>query len=162
MISFVEKFKSFTTPPTLKVSTFRVTELFVNIKNLYVEEIKKRNIEITINFSTKDLELTADVELIEQVIINLVKNALEAISQPSGRISLSASLSTEKRVIITVTDNGSGIPYEFIESIFLPTFTTKENGMGIGLSFCKQIMLLHQGSISVKSSDGETTFELLF
>ncbi len=162
LISFVEKFKSFTTPPSLKVNTFRVTELFEKIKNLFAEEINNRNIEITIDVSPIDLELTGDAELIEQVIINLVKNALEAISQPSGKITLSASFNTEKRIATTVTDNGSGIPAEFIESIFLPTFTTKENGMGIGLSFCKQIMLLHQGSISVKSGDGETTFELLF
>jgi len=162
LISFVEKFKSFTTPPTLKISTFRVKESFQKIKNLYTEEISRRNIEISIEVSPIDLGLTADDELIEQVIINLLKNALEAISQPSGKITLSASLNTEKRVLITVTDNGSGIPAEFIESIFLPTFTTKENGMGIGLSFCKQIMLLHQGSITVKSSNGGTTFELLF
>lgn len=162
LISFVEKFKSFTTPPTLKISTFSVKESLEKVKNLYSEETNRRNIEITIDVSPMDLMLIADIELIEQVIINLVKNALEAINHENGKIIIAASFNADKRVMIAVTDNGSGIPSEFIESIFLPTFTTKENGMGIGLSFCKQIMLLHQGSITVKSSDGGTTFEMLF
>jgi len=162
LIDFVEKFKNFTTPPNLKISSFSIIESLEKIKNLYAEELTTRNVELIINAYPTDLRLTADKDLVEQVIINLVKNAIEAINHNNGKVEISAQLNPEQRFSINVTDNGHGIPAEYLESIFLPSFTTKEHGMGIGLSFCKQIMQSHQGTIAVESKANSTKFELQF
>jgi signal transduction histidine kinase len=114
----------------------------------------------------KDTSLSVEVDpsLIEQVLINLVINAKEALKDKVGaRIILSALLSGKKKVAINVTDNGVGIPDDVQENIFIPFFSTKKTGSGIGLSLSKQIMMLHKGTIQVHSIEGEgTTFSLLF
>src|SRR6185436_21018670 len=93
-----------------------------------------------------------DVNLIEQVLINLVVNAIEAVKdQDKPHIALSAFESPNKKAVIKVADNGTGMNTELMEKIFIPFFTTKKNGSGIGLSLCKQIMMLHRGNIHVQS-----------
>jgi signal transduction histidine kinase len=113
----------------------------------------------------KDPGLTVDVDpsLIEQVLINLVVNAIEALKdRPDATIVLSAAF-VNKKVAIKVADNGSGIPGDVLENIFIPFFSTKKTGSGIGLSLCKQIMMLHKGNINVHSVPGEgTAFTLQF
>jgi two-component system nitrogen regulation sensor histidine kinase NtrY len=110
----------------------------------------------------ENLKLTADEKLMEQVLINLVKNSIEANLLPEGEITIKANRIPQNCLIIQVTDNGGGIDEMAIESIFVPSFTTKENGSGIGLSISRQIIQLHKGSISVKSEPGaETVFEIL-
>ncbi|RZJ93227.1 MAG: ATP-binding protein, partial [Hymenobacter sp.] len=100
----------------------------------------------------------------EQVLINLVLNAAQALAQiPAPRLSLLAWSDEQERVIIEVKDNGSGIPVDMLDSIFIPFFTTRPNGSGIGLSLAKQIMQLHQGSIQVRSAAGVgSAFQLWF
>ena len=100
--------------------------------------------------------------MLEQVLINLVVNAIEAVKEkPHPRIILSAYLSTNRKTVIKLADNGSGMPAEIMEKIFIPFFSTKKSGSGIGLSLCKQIMMLHKGNIQVQSVDGEGTAFLL-
>jgi two-component system nitrogen regulation sensor histidine kinase NtrY len=102
--------------------------------------------------------------MIEQVLINLMNNAIYATKETENPfIKLKAFLNRDHQPILQITDNGSGIAEEIRESIFIPFFTTRKNGSGIGLSLARQIMHLHGGTITVQSSPGkETTFNLLF
>ncbi|HNJ93224.1 MAG TPA: ATP-binding protein, partial [Ferruginibacter sp.] len=111
-----------------------------------------------------ELMLEADTGLIEQVLINLVLNAAEAVKEAaSPRIQLSAYITPQNKVVIKVADNGIGIPPDILDKIFIPFFSTRKTGSGIGLSLCKQIMMLHKGTIKVQSVPGEgTAFSLFF
>jgi len=124
--------------------------------------LEQKNIEIETILKDPDLSLEADTNLLEQVLINLVVNAIEAVKEkPHPKIVLSAYLNNNRKPIIKVADNGSGMPAEILEKIFIPFFSTKKSGSGIGLSLCKQIMMLHKGNIQVQSVDGEGTAFLL-
>jgi len=110
-----------------------------------------------------DLLLTIDEKMFTQVLINLVKNAIEALKgRPNKSIRITIKETDNGRVLIQVEDNGIGIPEEVLERIFIPFFTTRENGSGIGLSLSRQIMSLHGGTINIRSKEGEgTRVELL-
>ena len=122
-----------------------------------------KNIKMISHVSPFDLKLTADFTQIEQTLINLIKNAIDAVSERNkGVIQLNA-FSDNEGILILVEDNGTGISEELAEEIFVPFFTTKKNGSGIGLSLSKQIMKNHNGTISVNSRPGERTlFTLKF
>jgi C4-dicarboxylate-specific signal transduction histidine kinase len=121
-------------------------------------------VEVTLSVRPAHLTLHADGHLLEQVLINLVLNAAQAVTQnPNPRISLLAWLDEQEQVVIEVKDNGTGIAADMLDSIFIPFFTTRLNGSGIGLSLAKQIMQLHQGSIQVQSVEGAgSVFQLWF
>ena len=160
---FIEEYRNATQIPAPKFSTFKVKNLFENIKILFSEEIKSMKIIFSIHIEPLNLKLTADKILMEQVLINLVNNAIYFLNViKSPKIDLIAK-EIENGIIIKVRDNGPGISSKFIEDIFIPFFTTKEKGSGIGLSLCRQIMRLHKGMISVQSIEGkESTFTLSF
>jgi signal transduction histidine kinase len=125
--------------------------------------LDSKNIELEIVLKESGITLDADTNLLEQVLINLIINAIEAVKeQPEPRITLSASMQNQKPVL-KVIDNGIGIPEELQEQVFVPFFSTRKNGSGIGLSLCKQIMMLHQGNIQVQSVEGKgSIFSLYF
>jgi signal transduction histidine kinase len=101
------------------------------------------------------MALEVDTNLIEQVLINLVVNAIDAVKgNAEPLITLSAYTGSNSRAVIRVGDNGMGMAPEVMENIFIPFFSTKKTGSGIGLSLCKQIMLLHRGNIQVQSTEG--------
>ena len=110
------------------------------------------------------LELSADAELLEQVLINLVRNAVDAvtgISEP--RIEMRGELSSEGQVLISVADNGHGMDQAVQENIFVPFYTTKRHGTGVGLSLVRQIIRSHRGQVGVRSAPGAgTTFRISF
>lgn len=143
---------------------FWVGDLFENVLQLLGPKLDQRGIVTDIILKDPLLKLNADRHLIEQVLINLALNAIDALKDmPDPKMILSGSLNNDERVIITVTDNGAGIPADVMEKVFVPFFSTKTNGSGIGLSLCKQIMLLHKGNIHVKSVPGSgTIFYLQF
>ena len=105
-----------------------------------------------------------DTHLIEQVLINLILNARDAcLNAENPLIRIKASQNANRQTVIKVYDNGIGISKDIVENIFVPFFTSKATGSGIGLSLCKQIMLLHKGRILVNSKEGEgTVFILIF
>jgi signal transduction histidine kinase len=121
------------------------------------------NIKITANVNPQDIGIVADYAQVEQILINLIKNSIEALSgKKNGTIHLKAFY-TGDGTLIQVEDNGIGISNDIIEDIFVPFYTTKENGSGIGLSLSKQIMQNHDGTISVSSSPGKgSEFNLKF
>jgi signal transduction histidine kinase len=125
---------------------------------------EQKGIELEIILKDTDLMLEADPSLIEQVLINLIVNAIEAVKdQLEPRIILSAEQPLNKKVILKVADNGPGIPEEVLDKIFIPFFSTKKSGSGIGLSLCKQIIMLHRGTIQVQSIEGKgTVFSMQF
>jgi two-component system nitrogen regulation sensor histidine kinase NtrY len=162
LLKFAETYRNLNkiTQPNLKQIFAR--DLFENLNHLMQPTLEQKNIELEIILKDPDLELEADASLIEQVLINLVVNAIEAVKDiPEPRILLSAQAEANKRVTIKVADNGTGMSQELMENIFIPFFSTKKTGSGIGLSLCKQIMLLHRGNIQVQSIEGEGSAFLL-
>jgi signal transduction histidine kinase len=126
---------------------------------LHKKEIADKNIALSVSIYPEDLTLTADKNMIEQVVINLFKNAIQAFDEQTTNrvIELKASLNEKSRPVISVKDNGTGIDPEAMEKIFIPFFTTKKTGSGIGLSLSRQIMRQHQGTLTVKSTVGKGT-----
>lgn len=153
LLHFVEKYRSLTSLPKPNVCQFNLDGLFLRCK-LLMESGVSPNIKIFASLEPEDLALIADYAQVEQVLINLIKNAAEALSdKKNGTIQLRA-FHEDGAVMISVEDNGPGIPADMVEDIFVPFFTTKENGSGIGLSLSKQIMQNHGGTISVNLNQG--------
>lgn len=166
LISFVESYRKFTHIPTPEPSLFYVQKFAERMVNLARHHNNFPNITINICIEPADLIVYADENLITQVVLNLLKNAMQAIGskQPDGRIELKAYCNPDESVVIEVSNNGPQIPPEEVEHIFVPFFTTKEGGSGIGLSISRQIMRLSGGSIALKSNPAtdRTTFVLTF
>ncbi len=138
--------------------------MFENLQQLMQPTLNQKHIELEIIMKDPDLMVEADTNLVEQVLINLLVNAIEAVKdKPEPRIVLSAYISTNRKTVIKIADNGAGMSEEVLDKIFIPFFSTKKTGSGIGLSLCKQIMMLHRGTIQVQSAEGEgSAFSLLF
>lgn len=164
LVNFVKAYKSLTqlAEPTFK--TLAVHTLFERVHKLLQSQLSQSGVVLEKHLSPADLSLKGDAELLEQVFINLVINAIEAVEDiENPAIFLAAREHPEGRVEIQVTDNGEGIPPEILEQIFVPFYTTKKTGSGIGLSLARQIMRLHKGSISVQSEPGQgTSISLIF
>lgn len=158
LMKFAKTYRSLNKVTKVHRSNISVRELFGNINDLLKPTLVDRQIAINFVFEKAQLELEIDTYLIEQVLINLIMNAMDATEggeQP--QITVSAEMTPQRRMQLMVRDNGKGIPLEVQESVFIPFFTTKATGSGIGLSLCKQIMTLHQGKIQLKSSEGMGT-----
>jgi two-component system, NtrC family, nitrogen regulation sensor histidine kinase NtrY len=164
LMHFVESYRKLTGLTKPVKNSFRVNDLMNRVKTLYQSLENSDTVMLRVAIDPPGMELTADENLISQVLLNLLKNALQAISRkPDGMIRLTARNIKNNRPEIIVTDNGPGIPAEIIEQIFVPFFTTRENGSGIGLSLSRQIMRLHGGSLRVRSvPNKETQFYLEF
>jgi nitrogen fixation/metabolism regulation signal transduction histidine kinase len=164
LLHFVNTYRNLTRIPKPNFRQCSVKELFTNIEKLMEEEIKRCGFEFVVRVEPADLEFTADDQLIEQVLINLLKNSLHALNgRPSGKIQLLGFMNKRGRVTLQVIDNGAGILKDVLDKIFIPFFTTKPSGSGIGLSLSKQIMRLHNGTISAHSEpEVETVFTMTF
>jgi len=164
LLHFVDAYRTMTRVPPPRFKIFRVGDLFAHIQQLMRAQITQPSARFSVTVEPASLELTADLELVEQVLINLLLNAAYAVQdQPDPQINLSAKLDARGKVVIQVWDNGPGIAEEALEKIFIPFYTTKEEGTGIGLSLSKEIMRLHHGTIQAHSKPAEgTTFSLSF
>lgn len=150
LLEFVENYRRLTRIPTPVCTKVSITELCMDLKKLFPEEY------IHFEIPSSDLTLYIDRAQIEQVFINLLKNAREACGRQSDKdIRVEVIISPAGNKLLTVSDNGEGILPDVLDKIFVPFFTTKTSGSGIGLSLCKQIMTLHEGSINVKSESGK-------
>lgn len=164
LLHFVDSYRNLTRIPKPKFQVFPVKNLFKQVQQLMSASVRNNGIAFHARIEPVSLELTADPELIEQVLINLLLNAMQAVhEQRNARIDLNAQLDERGRVVIQVKDNGPGIIAEAREKIFIPFFTTKKGGSGIGLSLSRQIMRLHRGTIGVSSEPNvATVFTLRF
>ncbi len=158
LMHFTETYRNLTRLPPPKFQIVDANDLVERIQVLYRPVFEKNNVRFNAQLSQAPVIFQADVELIEQVLINLLKNAIDAAKEVENpTITISTQRTKEGKAIIKVADNGRGIEPEMIEQIFVPFYTTKEEGSGIGLSLSRQIMRTHKGQISVRSVVGEGT-----
>ncbi len=169
MIRFVSEFTSLTHVPTPKFKHVKVDEMFEHIRILMGHDSEENNVNLEMSIDPEGLIITADQEQLEQVLINLTKNAIQALGElsqeerPIKTVKVVAYQNKNNRPIIDVIDNGPGIEQEALDRIFIPFYTTKSGGSGIGLSLSRQIMRQHRGTITAKSVTGEgTEFSLKF
>lgn len=164
MINFVSDFRSLAHIPTPKFQTIQLKNLFGQLETLLQHQFENHKILFKTTIEPEELILFGDQNLIEQVLINLIQNAIHAVEESVMRvISLEAFIDESGKIIIEVTDSGKGIEEDALSKIFIPFFTTKKKGSGIGLSLSKQIMRRHKGNIQVRSKLGQgTTFKLIF
>ena len=164
LIGFVETYRKLTRIPPPEKKAINLKQLLDNTITLIGIDSSDEDIYIESDVSPDNLEISADKKQISQVLINLIKNSREALKDSEkGKIILTGEINEYSRVQITVSDNGPGIPEDEMDKIFVPFYTTKESGSGIGLSLSRQIMLLHGGSLKVVSNPGtQTVFTLEF
>ncbi len=164
LMDFVQSYRSFLSLPKPDKALINATRLLNKVKVLMSQDNDDQPTDFELAVHPDDLELYVDEKQISQILINLCKNALQALNgQDDGKIKMSAGLTKDGKKYIRVVDNGPGISPELMDEIFVPFFTTKDTGTGIGLSLSKQIMHLHGGSMSVHSVPmKETAFLLVF
>ena len=164
LLRFSETYRNLNKISTPNLSSIYVSQLFENIARLMEPTLEQKQIEFAVILKDTSLKLEIDSSLIEQVLINLVINAMDAVKDvPNPVITLSANAGKKDKAEILLSDNGVGMSRELLDRIFIPFFTTKKSGSGIGLSLCKQIMMLHKGNIYAASEEGEgTLFTLQF
>lgn len=158
LLKFAETYRSLNKITTLNLKRIYVRELLANLHGLMQPTFEQKGAELEIILKNPDLQMQADFSLMEQVFINLIVNALEAVKEKEHpKVILSADQSLDRKIILKVADNGQGMTEEVMDKIFIPFFSTKKNGSGIGLSLCKQIVMLHKGTIQVQSREGQGT-----
>lgn len=151
---FVKRFRQFIHLPEPEYETIQVDQFFAGIITMFSEEVHYENQHVN--------TLIADKTQLQQVIINMLKNAIEATSiVENPQINLSINENQNQKIEITISDNGTGIPNDIIDNVFIPFFTTKENGSGIGLSLSRQIMYKHHGDLLIDSNQNGTTVTLI-
>ena len=163
LLKFAETYRNLNMITAPNLQRFHVRDLFETQHRLMQPTLQQKHIDLEIILKDPELQVEADINLIEQVLINLLLNAIEAVkTQAHPRIVLSASnQGYNGKVLVKVADNGPGIEDDVLDKIFIPFFSTKKNGSGIGLSLCKQIMMLHKGNIQVQSVKNEGTAFIL-
>ncbi|HER09953.1 MAG TPA: ATP-binding protein [Bacteroides sp.] len=158
LMNFVETYRSLTKIPEPNFTQVRMKELISNVHTLMKKEVQDKNIHLITTVEPDTIELTVDEQMIEQVLINLVKNSLQALEgKEQGTLHIRGFYNKRGRPTIQVIDNGQGILPDVIDKIFIPFFTTKRSGSGIGLSLSRQILRLHGGTITAQSRPGEET-----
>lgn len=164
LLNFVGAYRNLTRIPKPNFRRFSIREMFERGQALLAPRLEEMNVDLQMNIIPDNLMLTADPDLVDQVLINLLLNAMDALkTQESRRIWLRATEQENGKIVIEVADSGHGITPDILDKIFMPFFTSKREGSGIGLSLSRQIMRLHKGSISVKSTPGEgAVFFLVF
>lgn len=163
LMKFTTAYQNLTRVPAPKIQWIDLDFLLKKIGTLYLPEMQGRNINFSIHYDGKPDKFRGDPDLLEQVLINLIRNAVEAVEgRDDPRISLDIGEISGYQVNIKIGDNGPGMNKEIMDKIFVPFFSTKQGGSGIGLSLSRQIVMMHRGSIEVSSKEGKgSIFEVL-
>jgi nitrogen fixation/metabolism regulation signal transduction histidine kinase len=164
LLNFVEIYRNLTRIPKPTFRYFEVKDLIDRASELLMVKFEEFDIKVKTKILPSELKILADPDLIDQVIINLLLNAVDAVKdREDPEISIMASINLNNRVTIEISDNGNGIKPDILDKIFMPFFTSKKTGSGIGLSLSRQIMQMHKGSISVRSKQNEgAAFTMIF
>jgi signal transduction histidine kinase len=164
LLKFADTYRQLAKVSMTSFSKFYIRDLFEGVEILLENQIEQKNIEFDVIIKDFELMIEGDMILIEQVLINLVINAIDAVQHQSNpKITLSVFQNNQQQIIIEIRDNGMGMSDELMDKIFVPFFTSKPNGSGIGLSLSKQIMALHKGTITVNSVEKQgAAFQLRF
>lgn len=161
LLRFVNAYKDFTKTPELLISTLDITSLINHVGNLFTGELERNHISLDRRTVDNKLMAKGDAAWLEQVLINIFKNAIDALeNRTNATIEITAQRRNDK-TIITVRDNGAGMDAETIDKVFIPFFTTKKSGTGIGLSLSRQIMRLHKGTLTLTSEEDKGTAVML-
>ncbi len=159
LIHFVQNYRSITQLPKPEFQIVNVGELFQRVKQLFEAAIESNGLELKVTCH-RSLFMNVDGKLLEQVLINLTKNAMEAFEDTQYPVVELSAHSVQDQMVLQVSDNGKGIPADLMEDVFVPFFTTKQKGSGIGLSLSRQIIRLHGGSMTIQSSPGNTVITI--
>lgn len=163
LLKFAGTYRTLNKITQLDLTSIKAADLFENLYLLLEPTLIKKNIELDIILKDPSIELLVDINLIEQVLINLLLNAIEAVKDTDNPYIRLQALLLNGRIQIKVSDNGKGMPQHIMDNIFTPFFTTRKTGSGVGLTLSKQIMLLHKGNILANSEEGKgSTFTLQF
>jgi signal transduction histidine kinase len=164
LVSFVSDFRSLAHVPLPKFGSIPLAQLFDQLELLLQHQLDSNGIRLEKDLQPKELVLFGDQHQIEQVLINVIQNAIHALEEAEVKvIRLFAYIDEAGKIVLEVSDTGKGIEEEALGKIFIPFFTTKKQGSGIGLSLSKQILRRHKGNIQVRSVIGEgSTFKLIF
>jgi signal transduction histidine kinase len=155
LLHFVENHRRLTKHLVTQIEVAPIQRIFARLRRLLANDLAMRDIRLTTRVTPETLEIAADVELIDQALINLVRNAIEALRDTAaGEIVLSAQRDSDGRIAIAVADNGPGIALDQREKIFVPFFTTKRHGSGIGLTLIRQIATAHGATVDVSDTPG--------
>jgi len=168
LMQFVQSYRDFTRVPEPQYEQVRVGDVLKRVENFMKVETAGSSAKISTSVEPETLEISADPQLIEQVLINLIKNALRATEEADEPQITLRGEQRNTQTCIDVIDNGKGISEEAMEKIFIPFYSTQQTksrtrkGTGIGLSLSRQIMRQHNGSLTVDSDEGKTRFTLRF
>lgn len=163
LIDFVNAYRDYTSLPTPSKQETSINLLIKNTISLVQSEFEAANIKLSLNIPSVELYHLIDGQLIEMVLINLIKNARESFNSDKNSLVKVEAGKNNKTVFITISDNGTGITEEAKEKIFMPFYSTKQRGSGIGLSLSSQIMQMHNGEIQLDTEIGKgSTFKLIF
>ncbi len=162
LLKFVSDYKNLTRLPIPSFESLSINSLLVHMKNLFAKNMEQAEIEFSTSESPENLSIWADPQMIHQVLINLLNNSMEAVENTKVKTIRLWTESKNGKTSIRVSDNGKGIDPEHADKVFIPFFTTRKKGSGIGLSLSRQIMRLHKGSIFFHSDEKGTTFTLEF
>jgi two-component system nitrogen regulation sensor histidine kinase NtrY len=160
---FLDAYSNLYRVPELEIKPTQAYELLNRVGRLYKEHFEKGQMGFKIECEDKTMEIGLDERMIEQVLINLVKNALDALRSTEDPFLILSAWTRGDESFIAVKDNGAGIPEDQLDHIFIPFYSTREEGTGVGLSFSQHIMRLHHGRIYVHSTPGKgSEFQLIF
>ena len=158
LLHFTDTYRKLTKIPPPQLQPTNLVDLIERLMILFKPMLEEKHIEIIKNYPKNPHKIQVDPDLLEQVLINLLKNAFEAVDgDPDAKIAIAIEHHNDGTTTLEIEDNGPGIPQEVLEKIFIPFFTTKTNGSGIGLSLSRQIIHLHKGALKVRSQEGEGT-----
>ncbi|NLZ73077.1 MAG: HAMP domain-containing histidine kinase [Bacteroidales bacterium] len=160
LIAFVNSYREFSRVATPQISNFQLTPFLQSVINLEEAELTKNSINTMLEI-TKEEAIQADQSLLSRVIINLLKNAIEALEEKQEKIIKIKTTSTEETIQIDICDNGKPVPTDMVNDIFVPFFTTKKTGSGIGLSVSRYILRLQNGTLKHTHNEGWTIFSVI-
>ena len=162
LTTFFESYRVLSRIPDPVKNDFEVCDLFEKLETLVAHFKEHNNTSISFECTHADLVIHADEQMIIQVMLNLVKNAVQAVETVDKPIIDISAEQQNEQIILKVTDNGAGIPPEISDEIFMPFFTTRENGTGVGLSYSRQVLAMNSGRIEFDSRPGRTQFRMVF
>jgi two-component system nitrogen regulation sensor histidine kinase NtrY len=155
LLHFVQNHRRLTKPLVTQMQVTSIQRVFARIQRLLLTELAARDIQVTLSVEPETLEVAVDADLLDQALINLVRNAIEALRDvPAGHVTLSARRPSGGGVVIAVADNGPGIATDQRDKIFVPFFTTKRQGSGVGLTLVRQIATAHGATVDVSQTPG--------
>ena len=165
LLHFVQNHRRLTRRMVANLDIVPVRRVFTRLQRLLAQELAARHVELATRVAPETLEISADIELLDQALINLMRNAMEALrEEKTGQITLSAFQDGDGHVVIVVADNGPGIPPDQRDKVFVPFFTTKRQGSGVGLTLVRQIASVHGATVGISETQGGggTTVSLRF